>query len=104
MYNMQLRLVNNPLDEPSARYHHADFYTRRRVCRFLLRVLGFTVFAKVAEVNGLENIPADGPAILMMNHIGFIDHPAVLDFRGILILTDRPQAWQFRARRFQSPS
>ena len=38
-----------------------------------MRHVGFTILAKVERVDGLENVPADGPAIMMMNHIAFID-------------------------------
>lgn len=59
-------------------YNHADWATRRRLCRFLLRTIGFTLLAKVDQVDGLENFPQDGPAILMINHIAFIDPIVVL--------------------------
>jgi 1-acyl-sn-glycerol-3-phosphate acyltransferase len=73
MYKMRLLSFHNPLDKPRANYNHAEFASRRRVCRFLLRRIGFTVLVKLDRVDGLENIPAEGPAILMMNHIGFVD-------------------------------
>jgi 1-acyl-sn-glycerol-3-phosphate acyltransferase len=38
-----------------------------------MRAIGFTVLAKVDKVEGVENIPTSGPAILMMNHLAFID-------------------------------
>lgn len=60
------------------RYNHAHFEGRRRFLRFLIRVIGFQWLAKVDQVEGLENIPAEGPAILMINHIAFIDPIAVL--------------------------
>ncbi len=41
--------------------------------RFLLRTIGFTMLAKLDHVEGLENVPIQGPAILMINHIAFID-------------------------------
>jgi 1-acyl-sn-glycerol-3-phosphate acyltransferase len=59
-------------------YDHSRWETRRRILRFLLRTIGFTLFAKVDHVEGLENIPAEGPAIIMINHINFIDPVAVL--------------------------
>lgn len=73
MRNMRLLSIHNPLDQPTARYVHSDFETRRRLCRFLLRTIGFTVLVNLEQVNGLENIPPEGPAILMMNHNGFVD-------------------------------
>lgn len=45
---------------------------RRKLLRGLIRTLGFRALWNV-EVTGLENIPNDGPAIIMMNHISAID-------------------------------
>lgn len=59
-------------------YDHARLESRRRILRFLLRWLGFTMLAKLDHVEGLENIPAQGSAILMINHIAFIDPIVVL--------------------------
>ncbi len=69
---MRLSLVN-PLEHMTEAYNPADLVWRRRLCRFLLRHIGFTLLAKVERVEGLENIPEQGAAILMMNHIAFID-------------------------------
>jgi 1-acyl-sn-glycerol-3-phosphate acyltransferase len=60
------------------RYHHADWALRRRFLRFLIRTIGLTLLAKLDSVEGVENVPAEGPAILMINHIAFIDPVAVL--------------------------
>lgn len=60
------------------RYRHADWERKRRVLRFLLRTIGFTMLAKIHHVEGLENFPRQGPAILMINHIAFIDPIVVL--------------------------
>jgi 1-acyl-sn-glycerol-3-phosphate acyltransferase len=73
MNNMRLLPIHNPLDKSNARYAHSDFALRRRVCRFLLRTIGFTVLTRVDQIIGLENIPTEGPAILMINHISFVD-------------------------------
>ncbi len=59
-------------------YEHARNNRVRRVLRFLLRYIGFTLLAKVNRVEGQENIPESGPAILMINHIAFIDSIVVL--------------------------
>jgi len=64
--------------EYPARYNHADWQLRRRICRFLLKSIGFTLLAKVSQVDGLENFPDSGPAIFMINHIAFIDPIVVL--------------------------
>jgi len=72
---------SKPLSEPSSsrpRYEHARFEKRRRFLRFLIARLGFTLFAKLDQVEGLENIPAYGPAIVMINHIAFVDPIAVM--------------------------
>ncbi|MBL8116674.1 MAG: 1-acyl-sn-glycerol-3-phosphate acyltransferase [Anaerolineae bacterium] len=45
---------------------------RRRLLRGLIRTLGFKVLWDV-EVTGAENVPAEGPAIIMMNHISALD-------------------------------
>lgn len=58
-------------------YHHSDWRNQRRFLRFLLRTLGFTLLANVERVDGLENIPEQGPGLVLMNHIGWVD-PIVL--------------------------
>jgi len=60
-------------------YNHARYKTRRRFSRFLLRNIGFTLFGKIHQVDGIENIPTSGPAILMINHIAFIDPFVVIN-------------------------
>ncbi len=45
---------------------------RRRLMHGLLRTVGFTLLCKV-EASGQENIPDNGPTILMMNHISGLD-------------------------------
>lgn len=64
--------------EKPVHYNHARWETSRRFLRFLIRVIGFNLLARVDHVEGLENIPAEGPAILMINHIAFIDPIAVM--------------------------
>lgn len=64
--------------ERKNRYNHARWATRRRFLRFLLRTLGFTLLAKIDQIEGLENIPKEGSGILMINHIAFIDPIVVL--------------------------
>jgi 1-acyl-sn-glycerol-3-phosphate acyltransferase len=41
--------------------------------KFLLRWIGFSLLAKIDHVEGIENLPASGPAILIINHLAFID-------------------------------
>lgn len=53
-------------------YSHERWRTRRRFLRFLLRTVGQLLF-RVDRVEGLENFPAHGSAVLMINHIAFVD-------------------------------
>jgi len=62
----------------ASKYDHSLYERRRRFLRFLIRTIGFTILAKLDKVEGLENVPAHGPAILMINHIAFIDPLLVL--------------------------
>ena len=54
-------------------YEHAHYESRRNFLRFLIRYIGFTVLVRLGSVQGLENVPRSGPAILMINHIAFAD-------------------------------
>jgi 1-acyl-sn-glycerol-3-phosphate acyltransferase len=47
--------------------------------RFLLRYVGFTLFAKIDHAEGMENVPAQGPVILLINHINFTDPFVVMN-------------------------
>jgi 1-acyl-sn-glycerol-3-phosphate acyltransferase len=67
-----------PPKEVPARYNHAQGENRRRFLRFLIRVIGFNFLVRLERVEGLENIPVSGPAILMINHIAFVDSLVVL--------------------------
>jgi 1-acyl-sn-glycerol-3-phosphate acyltransferase len=58
-------------------YNHARWENKRRSLRFLLKTLGFTLLVRLERVEGLENVPQEGPGILLMNHIGWVD-PIVL--------------------------
>jgi 1-acyl-sn-glycerol-3-phosphate acyltransferase len=59
-------------------YDHSERESTRRILRFLLRTIGFTLLAKVDSVEGMGNVPESGPALLMINHIAFIDPIVVL--------------------------
>ncbi|MCC6612113.1 MAG: 1-acyl-sn-glycerol-3-phosphate acyltransferase [Anaerolineae bacterium] len=49
-----------------------EFAWKRRLIRFAIRTIGFHVLARV-QVEGEDNIPPDGPTIIMMNHISLAD-------------------------------
>jgi 1-acyl-sn-glycerol-3-phosphate acyltransferase len=60
-------------------YSHARWEGRRRVLRWVLKYLAFPLLVKVNRVEGIENVPAQGPTILMINHIAFIDPIVVMN-------------------------
>ena len=59
-------------------YNHAEWELRRRFLRFLIKYIGFTLLAKIDEIDGLEHVPTAGSGILLINHIAFIDPIAVI--------------------------
>lgn len=59
-------------------YIHQKFELRRNFCQFLLRQIAFRILVRVERVEGIENLPEDGPGILMINHIAFVDPIVVL--------------------------
>lgn len=60
------------------RYNHARLEPQRRILRYLIKIIGFGLLAKMDRVEGIENVPTRGPAILMINHIAFIDPVVVM--------------------------
>lgn len=66
---------------PSQRaYDHARLEPTRRRLRWLIKNIGWRFLARIAydRITGLEHLPARGPAILMINHIAFLDPIVVL--------------------------
>ena len=55
------------------KYNPIEWKDRRRFLRFLLRTIGFTLLVKLDHVEGMENIPQEGPGLLYINHIAFVD-------------------------------
>jgi 1-acyl-sn-glycerol-3-phosphate acyltransferase len=66
-------------------YRHEKFILRRKILRFLMRYIGFTMLARVDTVEGLEWVPRSGPMIVMINHIAFIDSLSVMTWYPRLI-------------------
>lgn len=54
-------------------YNHQRWEFQRNILRFLLRAVIFNLLVKLDKVEGLHNIPKEGPAIILINHIAFID-------------------------------
>jgi 1-acyl-sn-glycerol-3-phosphate acyltransferase len=71
-------ITNQKSKAKTREYDHARHEPMRRVLRWLITNIGFRWLAKMDRVEGLENLPATGPAILMINHIAFIDPIVVL--------------------------
>jgi 1-acyl-sn-glycerol-3-phosphate acyltransferase len=69
---MSEKILTSPSASPK-RYDHAAWESKRRVLRFLIRVIGVNLLVKLDQVTGVENVPAQGPALLMINHIAFVD-------------------------------
>ncbi len=76
---MAVDILETQLLTDSGHYEHARLESRRRFLRFLLKNIGFTLIAKIDKVDGLENVPRNGPALLMINHIAFIDPFTVIN-------------------------
>lgn len=72
-------------------YDHAQMEPIRNLMRWLLREIGFRYLAKIDGIYGIENLPATGPAILMMNHIAFTDPLVVMGYmpRNVVPLAKR---------------
>jgi 1-acyl-sn-glycerol-3-phosphate acyltransferase len=66
------------LEHKNDAYDHAAWALRRKLLRFLLRTIAFNLLARVDRVEGIENVPAQGSGILLINHIAFIDPIVVL--------------------------
>ena len=58
-------------------YDHESFQFQRNILRWMIHNIGFRFLAKIEGIEGVENIPSEGPAILMYNHIAFVD-PVVI--------------------------
>lgn len=74
---MAVETLEKKVEEP-LRYEHARYDTRRRILRFLIRTIGVPWLLKIDQATGIENVPANGPVIVMINHIAFIDPVLVL--------------------------
>ena len=75
---MEAEKTQPQLLNSSQSYDHASLEYRRKFLRFLIKWIGFTLLAKLDHVEGLENVPEQGAALLMINHIAFIDPIVVM--------------------------
>jgi 1-acyl-sn-glycerol-3-phosphate acyltransferase len=59
-------------------YSHRQWAFVRKILQFLIHQFGYRFLAKFESVEGLEFIPANGPGIIIYNHIAFADPVAVI--------------------------
>lgn len=61
-------------------YEHARYERTRRVLRWMITNIAWRFLARIdyEQISGLEYLPRSGPAILMINHIAFVDPIVVL--------------------------
>jgi 1-acyl-sn-glycerol-3-phosphate acyltransferase len=59
-------------------YDHRRFEGRRKILRWLIHQVGYRLLAKFGRAENLDLLPAQGSAIVIFNHIGFIDPIVVL--------------------------
>ncbi len=62
-----------------ANYVHDQWTGIRRFLRFLMDNIAFRILAKIDSVEGVENIPPQGPGIVYINHTSLVDSVAVLN-------------------------
>ena len=77
MNAVKQRLLTPP--SPPRSYSHARWQLQRKILRFLITAIGHTLLVKMDAVTGLENVPQQGSALLMINHIAFVDPIMVLN-------------------------
>lgn len=70
---LQIKQLRRTSDSETKEYIHERYHLRRRILKSLLRWIGFSLLAKIDHVEGIENFPASGPAIMIINHLAFID-------------------------------
>ena len=59
-------------------YDHQRLEGRRKVLRWLIHQVGYRLLAKLGTAENIDNLPASGSAIVIFNHIAFIDPIVVL--------------------------
>jgi 1-acyl-sn-glycerol-3-phosphate acyltransferase len=80
MTNQNVAINHHESTIKNRSYEHTPHEPMRRVLRWILRNIGWRFLARIdsARIAGLEHLPATGPAIVMINHIAFIDPIVVL--------------------------
>jgi len=80
MSDQSLAINNQQSEIKNRAYDHARHEPVRRALRWAIDNIAWRFLARIdqARISGLEHLPATGPAILMINHIAFIDPIVVL--------------------------
>jgi 1-acyl-sn-glycerol-3-phosphate acyltransferase len=60
-------------------YVHDRWTGIRRFLRFLMDNIAFRFLAKIDSIEGVENIPPEGPGIVYINHTSLVDSVSVLN-------------------------
>ncbi|MEI6669324.1 MAG: lysophospholipid acyltransferase family protein [Acidobacteriota bacterium] len=68
----------NSRESASPGYDHSKHERRRRALRWLLANVGWPLFARIDLIEHADRVPDIGPAILISNHIAFVDPIVVL--------------------------
>lgn len=71
-------LNTNTVSGATPAYEHARHEPVRRFLRWAISEIGFRWLVRLDGLSGVEHLPASGPAILMINHIAFVDPIVVL--------------------------
>jgi 1-acyl-sn-glycerol-3-phosphate acyltransferase len=71
-------MITARLRQRSKRYDHQSLEHKRWILRQLIKNYLMRFFCKFDSVQGLENIPARGPALLFFNHTAFFDPIVVM--------------------------
>ncbi len=73
-----VELVTGSAHTSKKSYEHAKLEPMRNVLRWLIDNIAWRWLAKIDQIIGIENLPTNSSAILMINHIAFIDPIVVL--------------------------
>lgn len=67
-----------PTSDPPSTYDHKRLEGRRRILRWLIQEGGYRLLVRFGSAEDVDHLPANGSAIVIFNHIAFIDPIVVL--------------------------
>ncbi len=74
----ELAVSNSRSAAGKRQYDHASHEPMRRLLRRVMGYIAWHWLARIDRVEGVENLPSTGPAIITINHIAFIDPIVVM--------------------------